>query len=191
MRRGEKDVGGKVRKKKGELGQSTVEFALAVSMSLAFVFFFLHLAMLMAYGNLVHYATFMAARAYLAASQSNEEQVQRAKDTVVVLLKKSIGQPGIEKYPFIAKGDGGSEIPGLMVGPGPNFENKNPALSWMEGVRYRFKARIIPVPLSAGKGKDNILTLQSESWLGREPSEAECEIYLGKIQGGVTFDNGC
>lgn len=176
-----------------ESGQSTIEFAIATAMSLAFVFFFIHLSMLLAYGNLVHYATFMAARTYMAASDSVDDQVSRGQEILVRLLKKSVAQPGVDRYPFIARGDGGNgEIPGLIVlGPGPNFSPKNRNLSWQEGVRYKFRARIIPVPLSAGRGQDNVLTLISESWLGREPSTLDCERELATKLGGVTFDNGC
>lgn len=174
-----------------EEGQSTIEFALAVSMSIAFVFFFVHLSMLLAFGNFVHYATFMSARTLQAASDSNEDQTERAREVAIRLLKKSIAQPGTDKYGFIARGDGGSDVPGLILGPSSDFNKKDADLSWKEGVRYRFKARIIPVPLSAGAARDNELTLTSESWLGREPSTLECESELGKKLGGVTFDNGC
>lgn len=174
-----------------EDGQSTIEFALAVSMSIAFVFFFVHLSMLMAFGNFVHYATFMSARTLQSASESNEDQTERAREVAIRLLKKSIGQPGMDKYPFIARGEGGSDVPGLILGPASDFDRKEADLSWKEGVRYRFKTKIIPVPLTTGVGRDNELTLTSESWLGREPSTLECEMELGKKLGGVTFDNGC
>jgi len=176
---------------RNQQGQSTVEFALATALTLAFVFFFVHLSMFFAFGNLVHYATFMSARALQAASESRDDQLERAKEVAVRLLKRSAGQSGTDKYPFIAKGEGGSEIPGLIVGEGPQFQPKNRDLSWQEGVRYRFRTQIVPVPLGAGKNRDNILTLTSESWLGREPSTEECELELGKKLGGVIFDNGC
>lgn len=175
-------------------GQSTIEFALATSLSIAFVFFFVKLSMFMAYGNLVHYATFMAARAYLAAGDTNGDQIQRANDTAIIYLKKSLGQPGIEKYPFIARGDDGGEIPGLKVGPHPQFKPKDKTLSWMDGVRYKFRGSVIPIPMFGtrrnGRG-GNSLTLTSESWLLREPSTQECIADMSKKRGGAIFDNGC
>jgi hypothetical protein len=177
--------------KSSEAGQSTVEFALAVSLTFGFVFFFVHLCMVMAYGNLVHYATFMAARSYLAAGDSVEDQRQRGQDAAVVLLKRSLGQPGIDKYPFIARGVEEGDVPGLRVEPGPQFQPKNSDLSWMDGVRYKFRTRVIPIPMFSNPGKGNLLTLTSESWLGREPSTEECIDDVFKKRGGALFDNGC
>lgn len=176
-------------------GQSTVEFALSILLMMGFVLFFVQLSFLFAYGNLVHYATFMAARSYLAAGDSPEEQTERAKSVIIQLLKRSAGMAGVEKYPFIAKGEGngGSNVPGLItLGDGPNFDPANSSLSWMQGVRYRFKGKLTSVPLGGGKeGSANFLTLTSESWLGRERSAQECQKALSTIQGGVLYDNGC
>ncbi|MCM2276613.1 MAG: pilus assembly protein [Oligoflexia bacterium] len=181
-------------KRKTEAGQSTIEFALALTLMMGFVLFFVQLSLLFAYGNLVHYATFMAARAYLAAGMSNEDQQRRAQDTIVRLLKKSQGEPGLEKYAFIAQGEGGSgEIPGLSLGPSPQYQPKNADLSWMQGVRYSFRGRVSMVPIGAPKNGNpnaNSVTLTSESWLGREKSFGECMSFMEKL-GGARIDNGC
>ncbi|MCM2322415.1 MAG: pilus assembly protein [Oligoflexia bacterium] len=169
-----------------------MEFALSLLLMMGFVLFFVQLSLLFAYGNLVHYATFMAARAYQAAGMTDQDQVRRARDTIVRLLKKSQGEPGLEKYRFIAQGEGGDgDVSGLTLGPGPQFDPKNIDLSWMQGVRYSFRGKVSMVPIgAAGRPNSNSVTLTSESWLGREKSFGECMTYMRKL-GGALIDNGC
>lgn len=155
------------------------------------------MGMIFAFGNYVHYATFMSARAFLAAGQNSADQRTRARDVIVKMLKKSVGQSGTDKFPSIAVGVGGGD-------PG-GFEIKSPRedepLSWMAGVRYTFQGRLFMLPLSGSKKNQNTgpvspgqksantLLLKSESWLGREPTEDECSTVMrGK---GWIFDNGC
>ena len=181
---------------RNEVGQSTVEFALTLMLLLAFVFFFFQLTMVSAFGNFAHYATFMAARAYLSAGADRQDQRERAKDVIIKLLKKSAGQAGIDRFPSIAKGFRGSEIGGLDLDPPGQFNPTDRNFSWLEGVRYTFRSKLFLIPL-AGLGRSeggpaaNFLTLTSESWLGREPSFEECKVDLEKTSGLVFFDNGC
>lgn len=177
---------------RNEKGQSTVEFALAMGLMMGFILFFIQVCLIFSYGNLVHYATFMAARAYLAAGPEDDDQKERAKDVIIRLLKKSKGQPGLEKYPFIARGDGGDgDVPGLTIGPGSRFDPKDASLSWMQGVRYRFRGKVSLVPIGNGRGSANFVTLTSESWLGKETSFESCRGRMGQLGGGAIFDNGC
>lgn len=151
-----------------EEGQSTIEFALSMLFMMGFVLFFVQLCFLFAYGNLVQYATFMAARAYLSASNDYDDQQRRAKDVIIRLLKKSAGQAGVDRYPFIAKGEGGTELPGLEF-DAPQFNPKNGDSSWMQGVRYKFRGKLAVIPISPGKGIGGAtVTLTSESFqIGR------------------------
>lgn len=179
----------------GESGQSTIEFALVLMLLMGFVLFYLQLSMVMGFGNYVHYATFMSARAYLSAGASEPEQVERANAVVERMLKRA-NSPGFDRFPSIAKGEGGGgEMRGLEVGKAAQFNASNPDLSWMQGVRYAFKSRLFLIPLGRGGGgaqgpaSGNGIVLRSESWLGREPSYDDCKSFLGTKQG--IFDNGC
>ncbi len=178
-------------------GQSTVEFMLASLFLLAFVFLFFQTALLLAAGNYVHYATFMAARAYMASGPSEEDQRRRAEDTMIDMVKKGAGQAGADRWPAIVRGVGGGDTAGIEVGPGPEFAairgNKTSQeftrLSWQEGVRYRFRSKLIMVPFG-NVPSTRPLQLTSTSWLGRETTEAECRTYLSTID-ALVVDNGC
>jgi len=177
-------------------GQSTVEFVLSFVLFFSFVLFYFQLCMVFAFGNFVHYATFMSARAYLAASSDRFDQRDRAREVLVSMVKKSVGQAGVDKFPSIARGFGQGDPGGFQVDPPSQYEERDRALSWMQGDRYTFKSNLFMSPL-AGLGKAgttsndslNSLTLTSESWLGREPADDECRGDMGKKK--WIFDNGC
>lgn len=174
-----------------ELGQSTLEFALTLLLLMAFVLFYIQLALMMGVGNYVHYATFMSARAYMAAGPSRENQVERARAVIGKMVKRSEGS-GADRFPSILKGTGGGEPNGFQVDPPGQFRAEERNSSWMEGVRYTFKSRLFVLPFGKGArtgGDVNSLTLTSESWLGREPAYDECQDEMGRMLG--IFDNGC
>ncbi len=184
----------------GEAGQSTIEFALMLTLCLGFVMFFVRLSLVMAYGNLVQYAAFMSARAYQSAGPGggDDDQKDRATRIIVKLLKKSEGQTGTERFPQIAQAVGGTlELPGASIGPGPQYQSDNRDLSWQVGVRYSFRSRLFsaffgkkvtPKPVAKGAQQEGMLSLTSEAWLGREPSEDECMSEMGAPR---EIDNGC
>ncbi len=185
-------------KKNMKSGQSTVEFVLSLTLMIGFVLSFLQLSLVFAYGNYVHYATFMAARALLAAGPSANDQQERAQTYIATMLRRSAAMPGIERFPSIAKGQGGSSsIAGLDINL-PGYYNENdPDSSWAQGVRYTFKSQpIFPLPLGIGAtgSSQTTVTLKSESWLGREVTTDSCAADLMKRdamhQKGI-FDNGC
>ena len=178
---------------KSEEGQSTIEFALTMVLSLAFTFFYIQLCFFFAFGNYVHYATFMSARAYLSAGPNQEDQASRAKSVIVRMLKKSEGFTGIDRFPSIAKGTGGGDPAGFQLDPAP-FSRYVRDLSWLEGVRYKFRGRLFVIPLAGiGRGSAdpnaNSVTLTSESFLLREPSTEECQSFIEKKN--AIYDNGC
>jgi hypothetical protein len=175
-------------------GQSTIEFALTLMLIVIFSLFYVQLSLVFAYGNFVHYATFMSARAYLASGPSKEDQATRARDVILRTLQKSAGEAGQSRFPALGKGIGPGSPPGFQVDDPPQFDPVDRAFSWMQGVRYTFRSRLFTVPLgrSSGGGAGagaNTVTLTSESWLGREPSYEECMQEMGERKGIV--DNGC
>jgi hypothetical protein len=179
-------------------GQSTVEFILTFILFFAFFMFYFQLSMALAFGNYVHYASFMSARAYLASGPDLKDQQARAREVIVRMLKKSVGQSGVDRFPSIAKGFGPGDPPGFQVDPPSEYVDGNPASSWLQGVRYTFNSKLFMIPL-AGLGKAgatsaaqatlNSVTLTSESWLGREPADNECRSDMGNKN--WFFDNGC
>ncbi len=183
---------------KHEEGQATVEFALTLILLMAFTLFFLQLSLVFAVGNYVHYATFMAARAYLSSGSSDTDQVTRAENVIRAMLKKSAGN-STDRFPSIAIGTGGDTvggINGLLVGPGAQWAPPTRDSSWMQGVRYTFRSRLFMIPLGgtpstngSSSSSVNSVTLTSESWLGHEPSYQDCQAYMGSVKG--IFDNGC
>lgn len=184
---------GRSNRRSDEEGQATVEFVLALVMVMSFVLFYIQTALGLAWANYVQYATFMSARAYYSSGQNEADQGARAKKVAIQMLKK--GSSGNkDRFGSIGKGDGGSDadVKGLSIGAGDQFKAGDPDYSWMEGVRYRFKGRLFMLPFpgnSAGAGPDNTLMLQSESWLGREPTVDECDAYMSTVKG--SYDNGC
>ena len=180
----------------GEAGQASVEFALVLIMLMSFVLFYIQLSFIFAFGNYAHYATFMAARALQSSGADDEDQATRAKDVIVRMLKRSEGQ-GTDKFPFIAKSVGGGAVGGTEIGPHSQFSAESAELSWLMGVRYTFKSRLFIIPMgknsdrSARGGDPNSVTLTTESWLGREPSDVTCFQQLKERVGRALYDNGC
>ncbi len=174
-------------KKGRNRGQATVEFALTMILFFSFFLFFFQLTMAFAYGNFVHYATFMSARAYLSAGMEIGDQQTRARDVIVKMLKKSVGASGVDRFPFIARGVGGTDPGGFEI------MNGSQDAPWMVGVKYTFKSKLFMIPFggtgSRGRAAVNSVTLTSESWLGREPTSSECMQYMGSRR--WLFDNGC
>ncbi len=162
---------------RSESGQSTLEFTLTLVLALAFVFFYFQLAGAFAFGNYAHYVTFMSARAYQAAGSTELDQITRAKQVAAGFL---MGSSGGELYKMWARGDAtasSSDVPGLSIGKMTEAYTPDRNGSWADGVRYRFKSRLFLFPRnrsrpSSGLGRKfiNPRSLQSESWLGREPS---------------------
>lgn len=176
--------------KNSESGQSTVEFALTMILISGFMFLFFQLSLLMGFGSYIQYATFMAARAYLAAGPTADDQQERAR-TVIEQMLRSGGQ---DRLPTIAKGDGasGGGIPGLSF-DAPQFNAKDRNFSWLQGIRYDFKGRVLLMPIGTGsatKPGAASLSLTSESYLGRETSAEACRAEMQNRGGGI-YDNGC
>lgn len=178
-------------RRKQESGQSTVEFALTLVLLMSIILFFLQLTLIFGYGNYVHYATFMAARAYLSSGPDQDDQATRAKDVLNQMLTQGGQDGGAARWGFIGQGTGGTDPIGAEIGASQNppFSATDRNLSWLQGVRYTFRSRLFVLPMGRANAASsaNILTLTSESWLGREPSFSECT----QDMAGRDYDNGC
>lgn len=147
---------------KNEKGQSTVEFILTFSFAVSLIFLIFNSAMNFATGYIVHYATFMASRTYLTAESyvgsfgSSQISLQNSESTAREVFKKynlsifNIDDSALTVNPPGSGGNGNQ----LTVGVYTVFEQK-----------MDFMGKI------AGQNK---LELVSESFLGKEPTRAEC-----------------
>ncbi len=180
------------RNKKSESGQSTIEFALTMVLISGFMFMFFQLSMVMGFSSYIQYATFMAARAYLAAGPDMQDQRNRATTVIQQMLK--ISGTGQDRLPTIAKGEGGGEGGGKGLSfTIPQFDPKAKNYSWLQGIRYDFKGRVLLLPLGKGaatKPGAASISLTSESYLGRETPTDACQAEMQNRGGGI-YDNGC
>ncbi len=167
-----------------EKGQSLIEFLLSFAFVFGLVLVFLKLSLNYSTGYLVHYATFMASRSFMVIDRnsntpdgSDSESFNRAK-TVFDRYKLDA---------FITDFDGTLEanMPGTTGSPA------------MVGVWVEYTTNLSGSTLFGG---DRELKLRSESFLGKEPTRAECIERICRTfmdvgadcSSHVTFaDNGC
>ncbi|MCR9204952.1 MAG: hypothetical protein NXH75_10260, partial [Halobacteriovoraceae bacterium] len=143
-----------------EDGQSTIEFLMSFAIVFGFIFSFLKLAIVYTNGYLVHYLTFQASRAYMVTETGSNSPA---------------GSDGAAKAEAIKVFDSYG-ITTLL----PNFEgtpeiedpetNAGNAKNLYVGVRVEF-SEFINIP---GTNRKITFPLISESYLGREPTQAEC-----------------
>lgn len=171
-----------------EEGQSTIEFLISFVLVFGFIFLFLRLALVYTNGYLVHYAVFMASRAYMIGETNSQD----------------VG-PSDTK----AKKNAESVLTSLnIVGIVNNFQNKitvhSPDAAGSDfdrnlyvGVWAEYNDEI-SIPGAVGAKKE--LTMRSESFLGIEPTRAECvertcrailDIGGDCINHATVADNGC
>ena len=176
---------------KSRRGQALIEFVLGLMIVISFFFFYVKMAAVFAIGNYIHYATFMAARAYSSGAGTPDEQTANAE----AVLQKMVA--GRFKTLLKPSSDSSGSIPGATVGPGPWYQEDAALDNWNQGVTYAYETKIALYPWS--KGNQAItMKLTSESWMRREDSESECNAKKGRVQGGirlqnisVEWDNGC
>lgn len=174
---------------RGESGQSTIEFIFAFAFGVSVVFMVFNTALNYATGYLVHYATFMASRTYLV-SDTNLGQVDNApapspEDAIAVYNKYRLDIFNIPESGFSINEQDSTQTAGeyLTVGARTLFEKPIDALG-----------RVV------GGGE---LEFVSESFLGKEPTRAQCAMRTcyGVTGGGcqtanqwfdvTLYDNGC
>lgn len=171
---------------RNEKGQSTVEFIFTFCFGVSIIFMVFTSALNHCTGYLVHYATFMASRVYLT-SDNYAGQISGAGAPPPT-------QDAIQTYADY-------KLVGFKVGP-EKFSINPPGSNAKEyltvGAKTVFEMRIDAVGRITG-AKD--LELVSESFLGHEPTRAQC---ANRTCFGITngvgcqigfditlFDNGC
>lgn len=181
-------------KKRRTRGQSLIEFILTLLAFLTVLFMVVQVGLSFGIANYVHYATYMAARALLSGDETPRKQQDNAKFVLTSMLKREGGE---DRFKPVIHGSGSGDPIGVdLIGPSPRV-NPNDArqTTWEQGVVYRYKAKLYMMPLVRGakRGVDNSVELESETWLGRDPSTQEC---LTQLKGRSRVDpwivdNGC
>ena len=167
---------------KATQGQALIEFVLGLMIILSFFFFYVKMTAVFAIGNYVHYATFMAARAYASSDQSEDAQKQNAEG---VMQKMVAG-----RWKAVIKSTGGnSAVPGVTIGGGSYYQADAAADTWNQGVTYDFSTTLSFYPWSR-TGQSVNLKLTSESWMEREESSDECKTKKDRVSGLLASANG-
>lgn len=173
-----------------ESGQSTIEFIFTFVFGLSLVLMIFNTSINYATGYLVHYATFMASRVYLTAdnhtgtigttSVSLSQAESRARDTFnnynLSVLKVPNGNFKINRVDAVS----------------------DPSQNMTVGAATTFELTMDMLGKIAGQKK---LEMVSESFLGKEPTRAECATRVCVGVTGATsceesmdvtlFDDGC
>lgn len=167
-----------------EKGQSTIEFLFSFIFVVLFVFLFLRVSMNYTAGFLVHYATFMASRAYLV--NDNNSNDTSSSDGEAARVAKDV----FESYKANLF---------LNISQGPSFSINAPTEA-----NYLFVGPYAEYSQKFGMGMlgtGDVLRFRSESFLGREPSKKECAEQVCAAMRAIIstcddenltiFDNGC
>jgi len=163
--------------KKSESGQSTIEFLVSLTLIFGFVFSFFRIAITFTNGYLVHYAVFQASRAYLVfEGGSNEPSGSDAG-------AKTAAEKVFNSYllPNIMPAFDSSLI---VEDPDSHLGNET---NLYVGARVEYEANLL-IP---GTGKKIGFPLVSESYLGREPTRAECFRRVCDAMAEVGAGSGC
>ena len=205
------------KEKSGEEGQVIVEFVIVFSMIATLIFLFVQVSWGIAWGHYAHYATYMAARAYMAAGATRGDQYESAGAVLRQMLKAG----GKDPFPFLSPSRGGGDrdatgaepVPGAMVGTHPEAIGKEHSrlYSWAEGVQYNFNMKLFLMPISkmvsddgkgqmikpgqgANKGKaiawKGMIPFTSDAFLGREPSVDECFQEMNRLSTTTGINRG-
>lgn len=207
----------KKRSKREEAGQVIIEFVIVFSMIMTLMFLFVQMSWGIAWGHYAHYATYMAARAYLSAGPTQGEQYEAAG----AVLKQMLKAGGKDPFPFLAPSRGGGDrdatgaepVPGAMVGTHPEAVGKERSrlYSWAEGVQYNFSIKLFLLPISKIVAEDGVgksikpgqggetgkaidwkgkIPFTSDAFLGREVSVDECFTQMNRLSTTTGINRG-
>ncbi len=169
--------------------QSTIEFIVTFVFVIGFTFSFFRIALVYTNGYLVHYATYMAGRAYMAFDNNSNEPSQ--SDQAASILARKVFE-GLKIGNLL-----GTSINDIQINDPESFNSYINNL--YVGTWFDFN-QVLPTP-SLGAGR--VLNLRSESFLGREPTRSECYDRICTAMGEAAlqteyclihttlFDNGC
>lgn len=145
------------KKLKEEKGQSTIEFITTFFTAVSFVFLFLKTAINYTDGYMIHHATYMASRAYMAFDD-NRDSLEEGDRNAYNHAREVFGQYVIEAmFPKVSVNE--------LKDNSPSTVNNHAFV----GMHSRFSQKF---SLGAIAPKKEVLFI-SESFLGREPTRSE------------------
>lgn len=168
-----------------ERGQSTIEFLMGFIIVFSMIFIFITMAFTITNGYLIHYLTFMASRTYLVFDNNNLNSDSAAENSI----RSDFPMTGLNA--FIPNFSSNNDI--------DFFHPRTHGPNLYVGVSVAFKQNF---NLGNVLGGLDPVTFRSESFLGREPTRADClKRILSELdntcRGGncdlhmTVFDNGC
>ena len=143
-----------------EEGQSSIEFLITLTIALGLLFSFFKMAIIYTNGYLVHYVVYQSSRAYMVGERHSN--AQDGSDG----FAKEMAEDVFESYDLAGIIP---EFEGSLVVEDP-VSNGSPATNLFVGVRTNFNQRLM-IP---GTSSTIDIDMQSESYLGMEPTRAEC-----------------
>lgn len=174
------------RKKKSQIknqrGMVTIPFLLVSMILIFFILSFLFLNMTLVHISVTQYMSYSTARRLALAGESSAAQVQSAINHYQELRAEFfspnayIGRPGdwFEIKPVIEDKDIGTQYDRY-----PEFENDDRKRFY--GITLLFKTFVLKLKIPfLSEGADRSLSAGVSSFLGREPSQEECETFIEK-----------
>lgn len=166
-------------------GQSLIEFLMTLTFVIGIFFIFVNIAFNAVDGYLVHYATFMASRTYMVAD-SNSNDIGSLVTVAESKARQTFSSLYITAFGF--------DESALTFN---SYNSNNPIL--FVGCYFDFQQRFSILKFIGG---DDLMSMRSESFLGKEPGKQECLTQICKkmnpaADGGrcgmftTYFDNGC
>jgi hypothetical protein len=157
---------------KNQKGQSTIEFIMTFTVTIGFIFLFLQMALNYTSGYLIHHATFMASRAFLA-SDSEQKDSKVGEDNAEIFAQKV----------FL------HYMPQFMKPDMSKFHVNRVSMEKRAfvGVYYDF-TQIFSLSFIGGKDE---MYFRSESFLGREPTRPENNSQICKRMKSVIGSTTC
>ncbi len=164
-----------------------IEFILGLMVVISFLFFYVKMAAVFAIGNYIHYATFMAARAYASSSTNLGTQNDNAQTVMTKMVQG--------RWKGLVKPSNG----GTAIGPGQFAQEDAPQNYWNQGAAYSYVASFSLYPWNK-TGELINLKLTSESSMPQEDSSDDTLKRMHSVEGGlkglvpgmmeVVWDNG-
>lgn len=172
-----------------------MEFLLSLFGLLTILFMVVQTSISFGVANYIQYAVFMASRAYLSGHATAADKSASAEAVLEATLRKN-GNDWLKSF---------AKEENRTIGKSPRVQLRNNDrardTAWEQGVTYQFRSKLYMLPIlsAARKGQDSTILLESQSWLGSDPTEEECLEVLkyrktvSAIDGipDFIFDNGC
>lgn len=169
---------------KNEIGQSSVEFIISFIMVIGFVFMYVKIALNFTNGYLVHYGNYVSSRAFMVF-ESNSNSPAGSNSGAANIAKEAWDSLGVDEM-----------LGGVPVTRSINHTNavgNNVFVGIIASFQDRFS-------IFSNIGPTEMLEFRTESFLGREPTIAECvericssfEVLGIDCNNNTTvMDNGC